>query len=81
MTFGSGIAYSRNQFVATSVPGVNANITLPVGRTPWQKEVDFRFRKNFLAYRGNDIGVTASVFNVFNTQNFGCYNGFLGVRQ
>jgi hypothetical protein len=78
ITIGSGIAYSRNQLVATNVVGVLANIPLAPGRTPWQKEVDFRLRKNFLAYRGNNIGVTASMFNVFNTQNFGCYNGFLG---
>jgi hypothetical protein len=78
ITIGSGIAYSRNQLVATNVEGVTANVPLIPGRTPWQKEVDFRLRKNFLAYRGNNIGVTASMFNVFNTQNFGCYNGFLG---
>ena len=75
-TFGSGLPYTINQIV-TAGTGTQQEF-LGQGRSPWQKEVDFRLRKDFLAYRGNNIGVTASVFNVFNSQNFGCYSGFVG---
>jgi hypothetical protein len=51
---------------------------LSPGRTAWQKTLDLRFRKDFLAYRGNNIGVTASVFNVFNWQNLGDYGADAG---
>jgi hypothetical protein len=36
--------------------------------------VDLRLRKDFFNLRGKRIGITADLFNVFNTQNLGCYN-------
>lgn len=38
------------------------------------RNVDLRLRKDFLQLRGNRVGVTAEVFNVFNYNNLGCYN-------
>ncbi|HEV7705092.1 MAG TPA: carboxypeptidase regulatory-like domain-containing protein [Gemmatimonadaceae bacterium] len=75
ITVASGLAYVRNEIDSTNVPGVGANVVLAPGRTPWQKSVDLRLRKDFLAFRGNNIGVTASVFNVFNTQNLTNFTG------
>jgi hypothetical protein len=79
LTVGSGIAYQRNQLVfASATDSTLANIVQTPGRTAWQKTLDLRFRKDFLALRGNNVGVTASVFNVFNWQNLGGYNGYFG---
>ena len=77
MTLGSGLPYNVVEYPRTSDNG-QLQTFLGQQRSIWQKEVDFRLRKDFVAYRGNNIGVTASVFNAFNTQNFGCYDGFKG---
>ena len=37
--------------------------------------MDFRFEKDFLQLRGNSVGVTLSMFNVFNTQNLAFFDG------
>jgi outer membrane receptor for ferrienterochelin and colicin len=76
-TIGSGLPYQVNEFVRTADNG-QLQTFLGQNRSPWQKEIDFRLRKDFLNYKGNAIGVTASVFNAFNTQNFGCYDGNMG---
>ena len=36
--------------------------------------VDMRIRKDFPNFGGNQLGVTVDLFNVFNFQNYGCYN-------
>ena len=71
---GSGLPYNRVEFVPIGTGG-NEQVFLGQARTPWQKQVDFRFSKSFLNLNGNDVAVTASIFNVFNTQNLGCYDG------
>jgi hypothetical protein len=38
------------------------------------RNVDVRLRKDLLPLRGRRIGITADIFNVFNFNNFGCYN-------
>jgi hypothetical protein len=76
-TIGSGLPYQVVEFVRTPDNG-QLQTFLGQNRSPWQKEIDFRFRKNFLKLMGNSVGVTASVFNAFNTQNFGCYDGNQG---
>jgi hypothetical protein len=38
--------------------------------------VDVRLRKDFLRARGNRVGVSAEVFNLFNFDNLGCYSTF-----
>jgi hypothetical protein len=42
------------------------------------RNVDFRLGKDFAAYAGTTIGVTAEIFNAFNFTNFGCLNNFVG---
>jgi hypothetical protein len=38
------------------------------------RTVDLRLRKDFLNVGGGRVGVTVDAFNVFNYQNYGCYN-------
>ncbi len=38
------------------------------------RRVDLRLRKDFPNVSGTQLGVTLDLFNVFNYQNFGCYN-------
>lgn len=42
------------------------------------RNLDLRLRKNFVNVGGNALGVTADVFNVFNYDNFGCFNNSYG---
>ncbi|MEO7039595.1 MAG: TonB-dependent receptor [Gemmatimonadaceae bacterium] len=76
MTLGSGLPYTLQQFVAVPTGGLQE--FLGQGRTPWQKDVDLRLQKNFLQLHGNEVGVTLSMFNVFNTQNLAFYDGVVG---
>ncbi len=56
-------------------------VTLPQGTFPlvpgaWgYRNLDLRLRKDFPAFSGGRVGVTADLFNAFNYQNFGCTNG------
>jgi hypothetical protein len=36
--------------------------------------VDFKLRKDFPSLRGTRLGITLDAFNVFNYDNFGCFN-------
>ena len=38
------------------------------------RRVDVGFRKDFANVGGNHMGVTADIFNLFNYNNFGCFN-------
>ena len=71
----SGAAYQMVQFVPLPNNQGNGRQILGYARTPWFKNLDLRLRKDFLNVNGNRAGVTASVFNAFNTQNLGCYDG------
>jgi hypothetical protein len=42
------------------------------------RRMDLRLRKDFPQIRGTQFGLTLDVFNVFNYQNFGCYNTGFG---
>ena len=42
------------------------------------RRLDVRLRKDFPQMRGTQIGLTLDVFNVFNFQNFGCFNTGFG---
>jgi hypothetical protein len=75
---GSGLPYNKVQFVPVATGG-NAQVFLGQARTPWQKDVDLRLSKTFVQFRGNEVAVTASMFNVFNTQNLGCYDGTVAI--
>jgi len=71
---GSGLPFNRVEYVPVGTGG-NEQVFLGQARTPWQKDIDFRLSKTFLQLHGNDVAVTASMFNVFNTQNLGCFDG------
>jgi hypothetical protein len=73
MTLGSGLPYTLNKF--PTVPTGQEQVLLGFARTPWQKDVDLRFEKDFLQLHGNSVGVTLSVFNLFNTQNLTGFDG------
>ena len=77
MTLGSGLPYTLQQFVSLGGTAGNQQVIAGQGRTPWQKDVDLRLRKDFLQLHGNSVGVTLSVFNVFNTQNLTGFDGVL----
>ncbi len=71
----SGSPFNKTQFVPLPNNQGNQRVILGQERTPWFKNVDLRFRKDFLNLQGGrGAGITASVFNVFNTQNLGCYD-------
>jgi len=74
LNVGSGLPYNRVQYVPVATGG-NFQDFLGQARTPWQKQLDLRLSKTFVQLHGNDVAVTASMFNVFNTQNLGCYDG------
>ena len=38
------------------------------------RRIDLRFRKEFPVMSGTQMGASVDVFNVFNYQNFGCYD-------
>jgi outer membrane receptor protein involved in Fe transport len=38
------------------------------------RRVDLKLRKDFPRFSGTQLGVTVDLFNVFNYQNFGCYD-------
>ncbi len=67
-----------------NLPGRLATGVIPGAVYPPKKNgfgyrnVDFRLGKDFAAYAGTTIGVTAEVFNAFNFTNFGCLSNFVG---
>ncbi|HEY0778606.1 MAG TPA: hypothetical protein VGD56_11630, partial [Gemmatirosa sp.] len=69
----SGLPYNKTEFVPLAAGNGNQRVILGRERTPWFKNLDVRLRKDFVSVRGNRIGVTGSLFNVFNTQNLGGY--------
>ena len=73
MTLGSGLPFTMSKFV--QLASGQQQVFLGQIRSPWQKEVDFRVEKDFLQLRGNSVGITLSMFNVFNTQNLTNFDG------
>ncbi len=59
--------YERGGF---SPPGYNFLI---FGKWVY-RSVDLRLRKDFPNFAGTHLGITLDAFNVFNYENFGCYN-------
>jgi hypothetical protein len=43
-------------------------------RSDWFKNVDLRLTKNLLNFNGQQAAITGSVFNVFATKNYGCFD-------
>jgi hypothetical protein len=60
---GSGTTGNQFERGAFTVPGT----------FPYQS-VDLRLRKDFPSIRGTRLGITLDAFNIFNRDNFGCYN-------
>jgi hypothetical protein len=79
ITLGSG-----NRFAAQDVSGPQPVFNRGGAEPPkysfilpnfWAyRNVDVRLRKDLVPLRGQKLGITADVFNVFNYNNFGCFN-------
>jgi outer membrane receptor protein involved in Fe transport len=76
--FMSGSPINKLEFVPLPVPpdgpGGNQRILVGRARSAWFKNVDLRIAKNFLNVNGMQAAITGSVFNVFNTNNYGCFD-------
>ena len=71
----SGTPIHKLQFVPLpNPPGGNERVLVGYARSDWFKNVDIRLAKNFLNFNGQEAAVTASLFNVFNTNNYGCFD-------
>jgi hypothetical protein len=97
ITLGTGRRFNRNDVIVETDPANPGNFIVRsiVDRgaaNPEKRDflipnafafrnVDIRFRKDFPAVGGNRIGVTLDVFNVFNFNNFGCFNEAFGIVQ
>ncbi|HEU6450425.1 MAG TPA: carboxypeptidase regulatory-like domain-containing protein [Gemmatimonadaceae bacterium] len=77
-TFSSGTPINKLEFVPLPPPpdgpGGNQRILVGRARSDWFKNVDLRLTKNFLNFNGQQAAITGSVFNVFNTKNYGCFD-------
>jgi outer membrane receptor protein involved in Fe transport len=79
ITLGSGNRFAAQDF-SGSLPAFNRGQAEPPKYSfilPhfWAyRNVDVRLRKDLTAMRGQRVGVTADVFNLFNYNNFGCFN-------
>jgi hypothetical protein len=70
-TFASGKPFNRIEFVVLPPPQGNLRVLRGIERGPWFKTVDLRVRKDFPGFGGTRLGVTADLFNIFNTDNLG----------
>jgi len=71
----SGTPINKLEFVPLpNPPGGNERILVGRARSAWFKNVDLRLAKTFLKLNGQRAQVTGSVFNVFNTNNYGCFD-------
>jgi hypothetical protein len=70
VTVASGKPFKKISFVGG---GGTERINLGFERSPTYKNVDLRLRKDFPNFGGTKLGVTGDLFNVFNTQNLGCF--------
>jgi Carboxypeptidase regulatory-like domain/TonB dependent receptor-like, beta-barrel len=79
ITLASGLGYTINDNSQGS--GINEHrILLFAGRPPDTfnyKSVDFRIEKQFRFAARQSASVAFEGFNIFNTTNFGCYDGFI----
>ena len=79
VTLASGLGYTINDNSLGS--GVNEHQTLLfAGRPPDTfnyKSVDFRVEKIFRFAERQQASIAFEAFNIFNSTNFGCYDGFI----
>jgi hypothetical protein len=74
-TYASGKPFNQVQFVQVPAAGggtVNERTLLGFQRGDAYSSVDLRLRKDFPSFGGTRFGVTADLFNTFNTDNLGC---------
>ncbi len=73
-TFASGKPFNEIEFVPLPPPQGNLRVLRGVRRGPWFKTVDLRLRKDFPSFGGSHLGVTADLFNMFNSNNLGDFD-------
>ncbi len=84
----SGARYTINDQSAGSAVDLQ-KLQLAAGRPPVEsflgikafgyRNVDMRFRKD-VPFRNTRVGLVGDLFNVFNFQNLGCFNGFIPTK-
>ncbi len=75
IVYGSGLPYSI--FDATRGFGPNEfRIGFGEGRADSFQTVDLRLEKSFKVSGSHRVAATAEVFNIFDHENYGCYEGF-----
>jgi hypothetical protein len=79
VTLGTGRRFNREDFTGP-LPVIERGVEDPEGTFPF-KTVDVRLRKDFPNFAGNRLGVTVDVFNLFNWDNFGCFNQTARIRN
>jgi len=75
-TFATGKPFNRVEFVQVPASGggtVNQRALLGFDRGDEFSNVDLRLRKDFPSFGGTRLAVTGDVFNVFNSDNLGCF--------
>ena len=78
-TLGTGRRFNRQDF-SGPIPIVERGVQDPkkfsfiIPHAFAFRNVDVRLRKDFANTGGNRLGVTLDVFNVFNFDNYGCFN-------
>ncbi len=79
ITLGTGRRFNSQDF-SGPIPIVDRGVTDPqkfgfiIPKAFAFRNVDVRLRKDFVKAAGNKLGVTFDVFNVFNFNNYGCFN-------
>jgi hypothetical protein len=83
LPFAFGIQFSGLATLASGKPfksirlstgSADQRVILGYVRTPWFKNLDLRLRKDFPNFGGTHLGITGDLFNVFDTQNLGCFD-------
>ena len=74
-TFASGKPFNRVNFVTINTPSGPQTQRVLVGRERGDEfsNLDLRLRKDFPSVGGTRLGVTGDLFNVFNSDNLGCF--------
>lgn len=86
ITLGTGRRFNREDFTGP-LPVIERGVEDPekfdflIPNTFAYRTVDVRLRKDFPNFGGNRLGVTLDVFNVFNWNNFGCFNQTYRIRN
>jgi hypothetical protein len=83
ITLGSGTKYDVGDFFGSpgnpppQLGGFSPPKSSFIIPNAWAfRDVDIRIRKDFPEISGTSLGLTVDLFNVFDYQNFGCFNTF-----